>query len=122
MIEIQLEDVEIRPKARPRAGKGRIYQPGRSDECTLGWLMFEYCYKHYSYQEFLFKSNVKIEIEIRKKAVRGDIDNYLKTVLDALQKSSILSNDKLVKECYIKLCKSDTNRLIIKISKLGPGT
>lgn len=47
----------------------------------------------------------------------GDVDNYAKTVMDALEKAGIIANDRQIKSCRCRLReKSSTNCVVVAIS------
>ena len=70
----------------------------------------------------MFKHKVfkrKKEIEIKKNKL-GDIDNYLKFILDALVKSRIIEDDRQILETSIKYKDKPQNSLIINLYEIVP--
>lgn len=108
------------PKARPRLGRyGNIYSPTRNSEECLAWL-FRAAVQEYS-PKLPYRHPVRVEIIISsRKTLRGDSDNYTKTVLDALEKAGILENDKLVKELQVKLWTGLSPKLTVEIVPIEP--
>jgi Holliday junction resolvase RusA-like endonuclease len=105
MIEVNLEIQPI-PKARPRATRtGRVYTPARTAEYerTIAKLV-----SHHSAQlgalalEVIFvlkRPNNRPKSKPQrffKAGSRGDLDNYIKALLDGLQRGGVVPNDAAV--------------------------
>jgi len=93
------ENYVPKPKARPRKGKnGHFYSPSSAEEnvlANLAWLQ-----KHETGMETITE-NVFVSIIIEsKKKLKGDTDNYVKFVFDALEKAQIVKNDKQIKSFF----------------------
>jgi Holliday junction resolvase RusA-like endonuclease len=91
-MKIEIEQ-EIKPKARPRLGKGGIYSPSSKKEKSLA-------------MEISWKAQGKrlgdqpCVLTLRVSYKKGDLDNLLKTVCDALEKSGIIDNDSQIEEIH----------------------
>ena len=80
--------IVLRPKSRPRSthnrnGKLTVYTPPRTCEFEekLGWLVKA------AYKDRPTSQKLKIELTLHfRKSMRGDIDNYTKSILDAMNK------------------------------------
>lgn len=109
MIKLKL-DVEPVPKARPRATKtGKVYTPKKTAdyERSIARLV-----GHLPAQlgalgvrvNFILKRPAKtpkaITGRFMKAGSRGDIDNYIKALLDGCQRGGIVPNDAAVTEIY----------------------
>ena len=91
MIEINLPDFKLQAKKRPRLGRhGNVYSPTAEHETTLAWLIRA--------QVGSLVIDGPVKLTLRCKFARGDLDNYVKTVCDALQKSQVIRNDSQVIE------------------------
>jgi crossover junction endodeoxyribonuclease RusA len=80
------------PKGRPRKGKGRWYTPRSTIEFEehVAWVARA--------QRTRFGDDpVRVSIEIwTQRSLRGDLDNYAKSILDGLQKGGLFNNDRQV--------------------------
>lgn len=67
------------PKGRPRAGRGRVYTPGRTRDWEeyVGWLFVS------QFGRPLLEGAITVDITIGGRP-RGDVDNLAKSILDAL--------------------------------------
>jgi Holliday junction resolvase RusA-like endonuclease len=120
-MRLDIYNCEIKPKARPRFGYGgTIYSPTKKSEDALAWRLCDAVIHEYG-QKISYDHPVQVKIAIySRQPLRGDSDNYAKTVLDALEKAGILENDKLVKELQIKLWSGLSPRLIVEIVPIEP--
>jgi len=56
------------------------------------------------------------------RALRGDVDNYAKLVLDGLEKSGVIENDRQVRALDVRfVVGGDTEKTVIEISPLEEG-
>jgi Holliday junction resolvase RusA-like endonuclease len=103
----------IKPKERPRMGKGgHFYTPRATQSCEAqlkqeAWI--EAC-------KIGLKGPTKDAVEIfvwTPRKQRGDIDNVLKTILDALQ-GVVYGNDSQVVRASISREPMDDTRILIK--------
>lgn len=60
---------------------------------------------------------IDINITVKDKR-RGDLDNLVTSVLDALEKARIIDNDKLILKINAQLFKGDMPKVEIKITRL----
>jgi len=100
------------PKERPRRGKyGNMYTPEKTKE----------------YEKLIannarmvipepLKGNVRIEIKLYTRKVTGDLDNYIKTILDGLN-SVAYDDDKQVTTIYAQRFESEIERVEIYVSE-----
>lgn len=95
------------PKGRPRLGqRGRVYtpQPTLDAEAAIAE----------AYRGPTFEGPVAVSIDYEAdrqvitisrstftSSLRGDLDNYIKTTLDGLQKSGAFENDRAVMELWV---------------------
>ena len=108
MITIMI-DHPIQPKTRPRLGRGgNVYSPSAQAEKGLAW--------EFRAQAGTFETSEPVALFIEIAYSKGDLDNYLKTICDALQKSSIVKNDKQVVEIHMK--KRQKTGLFLQIIEL----
>lgn len=99
MVRIKLENYRVRPKERPRAGRGKFYSPSSRREDSLAWLIREQ-----AKGVAPFTSPIAVHLGIYARGqVRGDLDNYEKFVWDALQKSGVIANDRIIKACSCRV-------------------
>lgn len=112
-----------KPKQRPRMGRGgHFYSPSSADEVQAGKEI---------YLQFAIKRKgglwdatkpVNVKIHFHYKSGRGrtpDVDNLLKFTLDAIEKSGIVKNDRLitVKEMLYDCGKDENPRTEIEIEE-----
>lgn len=110
-MRIVLENFAIKPKARPRLGAGgRVYSPTSSHERSLAWELRAH------YPGVRYESPVSVECAMFGKQ-RGDLDNCIKTLLDALQKAGIIKNDKQVRRIVAEYVDSETKSVIVEIDE-----
>lgn len=113
-LTLVLDDYCLRPKARPRHHQGKIYTATSKSERSLALevrlLSGGVC----------FSGKVKVScVQETTHQAPGDIDNMLKTMLDALQKSGVVANDRSVKACeFFCVENQEKNRLKIEVSHL----
>lgn len=81
MIKIDC-DYPVEPKARPRLGRnGNVYSPCKGEE-SLAWIIRA--------GAGTWSTTVPVKVTFEVAYSRGDLDNYVKTILDALQKSGVV--------------------------------
>ena len=96
-LVIQLSDFVLQAKKRPRLGRhGNVYSPTAKHEMTLAWCMRA--------QVGAVTLTGDVRLTLRCNYSRGDLDNYIKTVCDALEKSAIITNDRQIVEIVAKKC------------------
>lgn len=114
-IEFEVEGLPV-PKDRPRLGAHSIYTPQKTKDyemliadtallCKMeqGWKSEIAFYKVFI---TLTKTKTKIRVEKvdkGKKILKGDIDNYVKSVLDGIVKGRIIPDDNWVVEINAKI-------------------
>lgn len=96
-MRIVIDNYLPKPKARPRVfdrgGRKSVFSPTSENESNLAFLIASQAIR----KGIGVACYVGVEI-FSKKKLRGDCDNYLKTVLDAVQKAEVIKNDSLVKD------------------------
>jgi len=98
MISFTIDGIEAKAAARGRLGKsGAFYSPSSKKEKSLAWLM-----RSKTYARIEGKFYLSMELGFAR-LPKGDIDNYAKYIMDALQKSGIINNDKDCMELYCKI-------------------
>lgn len=97
---IRLDDIEIRPKQRMRTsgisknGKMLKFSPTKKHEEGLAFTIMAN-----APVKKMIEHECYVHAKIYSKAkLLGDSDNYIKTILDAMQKSKIIKNDRQVKD------------------------
>jgi Holliday junction resolvase RusA-like endonuclease len=80
-------EIDVMPKQRPRFGRnGAIYTPQKTKDCmsALG-ILYKTCMRKNDYEMIPPKVPIKLSFKIHTTRSRGksDIDNYLKTIMDA---------------------------------------
>ena len=84
------------PKARPRLGRRGVYSPSSKAEMSLARALCLICNVYFpQWQRYSVPVSVDVTITTPK-TLRGDLDNYLKFVCDALEKSGLIANDRLI--------------------------
>ena len=100
--------------------KGRIVPAPRPRTIRMkskkgAWVSHTYMPKRYTDNQKMLVSQIKEKVDIKfnepitvfitfyRTVKRGDIDNLEKSILDALQKSGVITNDSLVKEKYSRI-------------------
>lgn len=99
------------PKARPRFGsRGRVYSPSNDAEAEMAELIAraftgEKIEADCAIEIHLYKDRTDIAFRPQpgRRKHRGDIDNIAKFVLDAVVKSGILKDDRIVKSLVIEI-------------------
>ena len=114
--------IDVQPKQRPRFGKnGSVYTPKETKQCMDALSIL--------YKSYLIKTNkkmmpkgkpLKLSFKIFTKRSRGsDIDNYLKTIMDA--GNGILWHDDswIEKICLGEMVfKADVPLLLLKVEAI----
>lgn len=118
-MKIILDNFHLKPKARPRIGRGgHVYSPTGKHESGLAWEIKAYL--THNYPDFRqFSEYVRVSLDVQCRALTGDLDNYEKTVFDALQKSGVLANDRQIRETRVRIAEGDVNRITIEIDHLA---
>ena len=117
-MRVFLDNCKIRPKRRPRVGKKTV-SPTKKHEETLALLMKDQLNRTSPTWKTLESTDLHIDMTIfSSKKFRGDVDNYAKTVLDAVQKAQMVHNDKQFKKLSVELSKTDFDGLRLYISKI----
>lgn len=99
------------PKARPRFGsKGRVYSPSNDAEAEMaariaraftgGKIETDCAIAIHLYQD---RTEISFRPQPGRRKHRGDIDNIAKFVLDAIVKSGILKDDRIVKSLVVEI-------------------
>jgi len=98
------------PAARPRVVGGHAYTPARYESWKqeASWRLHTQTSARYdgpvSVTVVVRRDRVEIELDetadTRPKGLRGDLDNYVKGVLDALQDAGIIRDDRQVHELH----------------------
>jgi Holliday junction resolvase RusA-like endonuclease len=107
------------PKKRPRLGQGgRVYSPTGPEEekfaDVLKFAMLEACGEPVCFRCFV---EVRAEFYFLENP-RGDLDNYEKFLYDALEKSGIIENDRLIRANVnkIRLCESiEEEKIVLEV-------
>lgn len=117
--EIYIEGVP-RPKERPRLRAGGGFTP----PATRGWeevvtwaAISQGARRVFSSWDGEYAVDVTI---YHAKVLRGDLDNYLKAILDGLQTAGVLRNDKLVRELTIRRVPDDVDGTAIVVRGSRP--
>ena len=101
--------IKPKPKDRPRmTRRGRAFTPKKTTvvEDDMAVWINDWMDEH-SAEPFMGPTDVSVRLfsdrheitvteRVGKSKLRGDVDNYVKLVLDALQKSDLMENDNLV--------------------------
>jgi Holliday junction resolvase RusA-like endonuclease len=116
-LRIVIDNYVPKPKQRPRFNKyGGVYSPSGSEEQILAWEIISYISHNYPKRKTI-TDNIKVSLIISaRQELKGDIDNYVKFVYDAIQKSGIIENDKQIRESHTRIRKGN-NQIIITISE-----
>lgn len=106
--------MRVPAKARPRTTKtGHTYTPTSKKEQEIADAMArfkrdmgletidEFCRVDICVGKDWFEFSITPLPDHPKKELRGDLDNYAKTLLDAAQKAELFTNDNLVRELEI---------------------
>ncbi len=104
------------PKGRPRFGKGKVYTPKRTkaqeDLVEIMGLM-----EMRSKKLRPFEGRVCLSVEVVQKTPKGDIDNHLKLVSDALNGVCYV-DDKQIDELHVWRTVDANQRTIITVSEV----
>jgi len=87
------------PKGRPRLGKGRVYTPKRTkaqEEKIKSFALLEMRVKRLK----PFEGRICLGVEVVQKSRRGDIDNHVKLVSDALN-GIVYVDDEQIDEIHV---------------------
>lgn len=111
------------PKARPRLGAGgKTFTPERSATFEANLKMLAQVYGRKQWPKRLpFTEELSVQVEVRlAKGARGDLDNYLKSILDALN-GVLWNDDRQVVEIHARLYRrSDEPGVTVSLLPLGP--
>lgn len=115
-MKITIPDYKAKPKQRPRLiAKNKVRSPSKQAEQSLAWLILANAPDR---TMIIDKTYVHCTI-YSKTVLRGDFDNYLKFVCDALQKANLVKNDRLIKDGRCTLHEySNKDELVIEILPL----
>jgi crossover junction endodeoxyribonuclease RusA len=104
------------PKGRPRLGKGRVYTPKRTkaqEEKIKLFALLEMRVKRLK----PFEGGICLDVEIVQKSRRGDIDNHVKLVSDALN-GIVYVDDRQIDEIHVwRTIYDDREKTIITVSE-----
>jgi len=92
---LEIKDFKLKPKARPRIGKGGVYSPTKKNEDALAWKIKEALLNKGGISQYTQDLFV-VWILWSKGNILGDKDNYEKAIYDGLQKSGLIKNDKQI--------------------------
>lgn len=98
------------PKKRPRLGRRGTYTPKetRAYEELVAW--------HARRARVRFSEPVHVSIRLwSEKPLRGDIDNYAKSILDGLQLGEAIENDRQVVLLTIQFVIGHDNKTVVEI-------
>jgi len=109
--------IRVRAKGRPRVGRnGAIYSPTSENERAIAVLLRadfagrtpidQDCRAEIELGTDWFTLRI-IPLSDHKRELRGDIDNYLKQILDAAQKAGVVRDDRCIREIEIRECAVD---------------
>jgi Holliday junction resolvase RusA-like endonuclease len=88
--------------ARPRSHGARHFTPQRvldAEEAIAWHVRAELVRGHFTFTD----QPCRLDIVLWSKTMlRGDVDNYAKTVLDGLEKSGAIENDRQVRELVVR--------------------
>ena len=101
------------PKARPRVGK-KAHTPAdtRAAEKALAMLYKSKCRTHPDYI-----GPVRVSVDVHTKKGRGDLDNYLKLVLDALN-GIAWKDDRSVVEVHARRFRDEPEGYYLEVEYL----
>lgn len=104
-------------KERPRLGKhGNTYTPRKTSayENSIAW---EARAAKVRFHNSLVKVTMRFYSASDKKT---DLDNYIKSVLDGLEKGGVFKNDNQVIEIHAFRYMDDNPRVEVEVRKIGP--
>jgi Holliday junction resolvase RusA-like endonuclease len=105
------------PKGRPRLGKGRVYTPKRTKAQEEKIKLFALLEMRVKRLLKPFEGRICLDVEIVQKSRRGDIDNHVKLVSDALN-GIVYVDDEQIDEIHVwrTIC-DDGEKTIITVSE-----
>jgi len=113
-------------KKRWRLGKnGNKYSPSKPGEVSLSWLINEAFKKQCPeikkpiWGSLLVNTLIQVTDRTAKK-LKGDLDNYIKFVWDALTKSGVIVDDCQIFGTVTGVVPGDCNRIIIIVKQYDP--
>ena len=96
-MKIILADYLPRPKARPRIFKGGVYSPTGRNEAGLAFLIRSEINRQ-QIRTPIAGNTFSVQITLSTRGnFRGDLDNYVKAILDALKTARVYQDDRAVK-------------------------
>lgn len=127
-VVFHILDFRVQPKTRHRQymtnkGKKRVYDPSGKNQSQFAFAMKKAIESSGELFKTLEYKKMGIMLSIRGcGAMRGDEDNYLKLVKDALQdeRHQVILNDRQIKASYCEIVeKSVKNEVILYLKRLG---
>lgn len=103
-------------KERPRVGKNGVYTPRRTAEYENG-IAWAAKAKKLKFGDSLVKVTMRFYTASRKKT---DLDNFIKSVLDGLEKGGVYKNDYQVIEIHASRHVDENPRVEVEVRKIGP--
>lgn len=105
-----------RPKGRPRLGRGgRVFTPAQTVdyEQRVAW-------ECRARRVRLGRHAVSVRIELWSETMlRGDLDNYAKSVLDGLQLGQAIDNDRQVHRLQVQTVVGNGDKTVIHLETIG---
>jgi len=106
MIAVVIPNPILKPHRRPRLGKGRngshVYSPSKKAETNLGWQIKAAILEAYPSLGLPLEGEYDLyAFYYFKGGKKGDTDNYLKFLLEALQRGGIVENDRQIRVCFL---------------------
>jgi Holliday junction resolvase RusA-like endonuclease len=105
------------PAPRPRVGQGRVYMPKRAVEAKLNLQQHFLVDLRRRRHRQRYRGPVKVDLWFSVLRA-GDVDNYSKLVLDALQ-GVVLENDRQVVELHARLVPGSPTGVHVVVETVG---
>ena len=107
-------DHVIHPSARGRKGKyGNFYSPTGKEINSLGWEFKAQCGHTINWE---YPVTIKIIMSRNLMKTNHDLDNVIKTIIDALVQSTVIKDDKIIYIHEIQATISENLHTMIGIS------
>lgn len=123
-MQIILPDYIPPPCQRPRVGKGgHAYSPSSKPEQSLAWMLLADISRQNITAQLPYDGPCYLQVALfyrKNQPIRGDLDNILKFIMDAMQKAAIIKNDRLFHGLHISASPASQEATILYIEPYKP--